>query len=248
MKTKAFQRFIQRIGYYDSDIELCDLLVKSYLNGPNSDENIAVALSATAESHPVLAGRPNTRASRNTTGNHLKSTVAAAYIKDLFEDFSEYISEVMTKAAIKGINPAQFVGDVKIEIQARDILSYGTWDQVVSHISGEIFRKLENERNTRELIRKASRRLGLNVDNALLDAAMPYLDARHILVHRDGKTDQKYRDTYPAVRLRNEKIVTDLTFAKDAKTAVKALGSDIDAKIIAADLIRQQDLSGNAAE
>ncbi|MEM6890236.1 MAG: hypothetical protein AAF636_19190 [Pseudomonadota bacterium] len=248
MKTKAFQRFIQRIGYYDSDIELCDLLVKSYLIGPNSDENIAVALNATAESHPVLAGRPNKRASRNTTGYHLKSTVAAAYIKDLFEDFSEYISEVMTKAAIKGINPAQFIGDVKIEIQARDILSYGTWDQVVSHISSEIFRKLENERNTRQLIRKASRRLGLNVDNALLDAAMPYLDARHIFVHRDGKTDQKYRDSYPDVRLRKEKIVTDLTFAKDAKTAVKALGSDIDAKIIAADLIRQQDLSGNAAE
>ena len=158
MKTKAFQRFIQRIGYYDSDIELCDLLVQSYRNRPNSDENIAVALGATTASHPVLAGRPNTRASRNTTGNHLKSTVAAAYIKDLFEDFSEYISEAMAKAAIKGVNPGQFVGDVKIEIQARDILSSGSWDQVVSNISAEIFRKLENEKNTRELIRKASRR------------------------------------------------------------------------------------------
>ncbi|TMM54735.1 hypothetical protein [Sulfitobacter sabulilitoris] len=248
MKTKAFQRFTQRIGYYDSDIELCDLLVKAYRTKPNSDDNIAVDLGATDVSHPVLAARPNTRASRNTTGNHLRSTVAAAYIKDLYEDFSEYISEVMAKAAVKGINPNQFVGDVKLEIQVRDILAAGSWDNVVSTISAGIFRKLENERNTRELIRKASVRLGLNVDNALLNAAMPYLDARHILVHRDGKTDQKYRDTYATVRLRSEKIVTDLAFAKDAKVAVKGLAADIDTKIIAADLVRQQDLSGNAAE
>jgi hypothetical protein len=248
VKTKAFQRFIHRISYYESDIELCDLLVCRYLNGANSDENISISLGSTTEAHQVLASRPNTRASRNTTGNHLKSTVAAAYIKDLFEDFSEYISEVMTKASIKGVNPGQFVGDAKIEIQAKDILSAGSWEKVVSNISGEIFRKLENEKNTRELIKKASRRLGLNVDNALLDAAMPYLDARHILVHRDGKTDQKYRDTYPTVRLRGEKIVSDMAFAKAAKITVKALASDIDAKIIAADLIRQQDLSGNAAE
>tara|TARA_R110002012_G_scaffold23677_1_gene80121 strand:- start:332 stop:1078 length:747 start_codon:yes stop_codon:yes gene_type:complete len=248
MKTKAFWRFTQRIGYYDSDIELCDLLVKAYRERPNSDHNIAVELGATAESHSVLAARPNTAASRNTTGNHLRSTVAAAYIKDLYEDFSEYISEVMAKAAIKGINPGQFIGDVKLEIQAKDILSAGSWDNVVRTISDGIFRKLENEKSTRDLIRRASNRLGLNLDNGLLDGAMPYLDARHILVHRDGKTDQKYRDAYPNIRLRSRKLVTDLTFAKDAKAAVRALAGDIDAKMIAADLIRHQDLSGNAAE
>ena len=248
MKTKVLHRFEQRIRYYDSDIELCDLLVESYLKDANSDENIAVAQGATVESHPVLAARQNNRASRNTTGNHLKSTVGAAYIKDLFEDFTDYISDVMTKAAIKGISPGQFVGDVKLEMSARDILSAGSWDEVVSNISREIFRKLENEKSTRDLINKASVRLGLNVDKTLLSEAMPYLDARHILVHRDGKTDEKYRKTYSTVRLRDGKIVTDLVFAKKARIAVKALAADIDAKIIDADLIRQQDLSGNKAE
>ncbi|UWR21125.1 hypothetical protein [Sulfitobacter sp. S190] len=247
MKTKAFWRFTQRIGYYDSDIELCDLLVAAYMQRANSGDDIAVDLGATAASHPVLAGRPNTLASRRTTGNHLRTTVAAAYIKDLYEDFSEYLAEIMAKAALKGINPGQFVGDVKFDIQAKDILAAGSWDNVVNQISEGIFRKLENEKSTRDLVRKASIRLGLNINNALLDGAMPYLDARHILVHRDGKTDQRYRDAYPAVRLRSQKIITDLLFAKDAKTAVRALADDIDAKMIAAGLIRPQDINGNAA-
>lgn len=247
MPTKAFHRFAQRIRYYESDVELCDLLVESFLKGPNTETNIAENLGGSGGTHSVLNSRDNTRASRNTCGNHLRATMATAYIKDLYEDFSEFIADTMAKAAMKGVNPAKFIGDVNINVQARDILATSSWEGTVNLISSEIFRKLENERSTKDLVKKASMRLGLQIDSGLLDAAMPYFDTRHILVHRDGKTDQKFRDDHPAIRLKASKIIVDLALAKSAKTAVADLAFDIDAKIISADLVRPQDISGNAA-
>jgi hypothetical protein len=247
LPTKAFHRFAQRIRYYESDVELCDLLVESFLKGPNTETNIAENLGGSGGTHSVLNSRDNTRASRNTCGNHLRATMATAYIKDLYEDFSEFIADTMAKAAMKGVNPAKFIGDVNINVQARDILATSSWEGTVNLISSEIFRKLENERSTKDLVKKASMRLGLQIDSGLLDAAMPYFDTRHILVHRDGKTDQKFRDDHPAIRLKASKIIVDLALAKSAKTAVADLAFDIDAKIISADLVRPQDISGNAA-
>ena len=245
MVTKAFRRFEQRVEYYGADLELCDLLVRSFTIRPNTATSLAVDLGTDAARHPYLARRTNTLASRRICGSHLKSTLYTAFIKDLYEDFSEYLATIMANAAIKGVNPARFVGNIKLDLHATDILSAGNWEGAVRTISDSIFRKLENERNTRELIRKASERLGLNVDQVVLDAAMPYLDARHMLVHRDGKTDDQYRIDYPHIVLRDEKIVVDFPFVSSAKSAISALAREIDQKLIAADLVRRQDLDGN---
>lgn len=246
MPTKAFQRFANRIAYYNSDIELCDALVRAFTRLPHSEDNLAVALGADALRYPVLATRLNNRNSKGICGSHLKSTLYAAYVKDLFEDFSAFISDTMTKAALAGIDPARFVGEIKLDLHASEILAAGNWDAAVRLVSDAIFRKLENERNTKDLLRKASARLGLQLDQNILTAAMPYLDARHILVHRDGKTDDLYCHDYPQIQLRSGKIVTDYTFVIAARDAVNALARHIDDSIIQANLVRNQDLAGQA--
>lgn len=245
MATKAYRRFEQRMDGYGTDLELCDILVGAFVRRPNSDEFISVELGSSIARHPILGRRRNNLASRKTCANHLRSTLYTAFIKDLYEDFSEFLSSTMSNAAAKGIDPSRFIGDVKLEINAKEILSLGNWDSAVRSISDAIFRKLENERSTRDLITKASVRLGLNIPPALLNAAMPYLDARHILVHRDGKTDEKYRQDYPAIRLRENKIIVDFAFAAEARLHVKALAIEIDNEILAADLVRQQDRDRN---
>ena len=245
MATKAFRRFEQRVAYYGTDLELCDLLVKKFIGRSNSEQKLAVALGSNSTNHPYLARRVNSRRSRQICGTHLKSTLAGAFIKDIYEDFSEYLSTIMGNSAIKGINPARFVGNAKLNLNAVDILSAGNWDDAVRAISDDIFRKLENERSTRDLVQKASDRLGLGVSQGTIDAAMPYLDARHILVHRDGKTDDLYRTNYPTIRLRANKIIVDLALVSDAKETVNALAKEIDDQLILADLIRFQDLDGN---
>lgn len=245
MATKAYRRFEQRVDGYGADLELCDILVRSFIGRRNSEDFISVDLGSDTNRHPILGRRRNNLTSRRTCGAHLKSTLYTAFIKDLFEDFSEFLASTMSNAAAKGIDPSRFIGDVKIEVNAKDIMSIGNWDDAVRSISDAIFRKLENERSTRDLISKASVRLGLNIPAALLNAAMPYLDARHILVHRDGKTDEKYRIDYPAVRLRDNKIIVDLAFCSEARLHIEALASEIDREILAADLVRQQDRDRN---
>jgi len=244
MATKAYHRFIQRIEYYGADLELCDLLVRRFFAVPNSQATLAEALDSANDRHPYLGRRVNAQRSRLICGNHLKHTLHVAFIKDLFEDFSAFLAETMTKAALRGIDPGRFVGDVRLDIHASEILAAGNWDAAVRLVSDAIFRKLENERNSRDLIRKASVRLGLQIDQAALDAAMPYLDARHILVHRDGVTDEQYRHDYPQIGLGGMKLVVDYPFVSEAKRTVTALALDIDDKIVAADLVRRQDLSG----
>ncbi len=244
MATKAYRRFVQRIDYYGTDLELCDLLVRQFFALPNSEVSLAQALDSTDERHPFLSRRQNNKRSRAICGMHLKHTLHVAFVKDLFEDFSEFLSDTMTKAALRGIDPARFVGEVKLDIHASDFLAAGNWDAAVRLVSDAIFRKLENERNTRDLIRKASVRLGLQIDQAILDSAMPYLDARHMLVHRDGGTDEQYRNDYPAIALNNNKITVDYPFVAEAKRTVSALALDIDNRILAAGLVRQQDIAG----
>ena len=73
---------------------------------------------------------------------------------------------------------------------------------------------------------------------------MPYLDAHHILVHRDGKTDEKYRRSYSDILLRNEKIIADFNLISSAKSAITALARDIDDKVLATDLVRRQGMAG----
>jgi len=244
MTTKAHHRFIQRVEYYGTDLELCDLLVKRFIAVGNSQASVAEALGSTNDRYPYLGRRVNALKSRRICGSHLKQTLYIAFIKDLFEDFSAYLADTMTKAALKGIDPARFIGDVRLDIHAAEILGAGNWDAAVRLISDAIFRKLENERNTRDLIRKASVRLGLQITQATLDDAMPYLDARHILVHRDGVTDLQYHNDYPLIRHNGDKIAVDYAFVSEAKRTVVALALEIDNKIIATDLVRGQDLHG----
>ena len=168
MATKAYRRFVQRTEDYNSDLELCDLLAKKFFATQNSQATVAEALGSSNMAHPHLGRRQNSRQSRKIVGYHLKATLYAAFIKDLFEDFSAFLAETLTKAAMKGIDPARFIGNVKLEIHAADILGAGSWDAVVRMISDALFRRLENERNTKDLVEKASVRIGLQLDTLTL--------------------------------------------------------------------------------
>ena len=247
MPTKAHHRFAQRVDSYNADLELCDVIVRRFLGQANSDHTIAEALNSTNERHPFLGRRQNNRQSRMIVGRHLVRTLHTAFVKDLFEDFSEFLSTTLVRAAQRGIDPARFVGDVKLELSAATILKTGNWDAAVQEISDAIFRKLENERNSKELIRKASVRLGLALNAQVVDAAMPYLDARHILVHRDGKTDEIYRNDYPHIELDGDRIQVNFAFVSAARDRVTTLVRHIDDQIIAMGLVRRQDMVGQQA-
>ena len=247
MPTKAFQRFNARVTAYDSDLELADVLIRGFLRTPNSPSSVGEALDAQQDTHVILHSRVNSRASRNILGRHLKKTLYGAFIKDIYEDFADYVSSSLSRAALAGIDPARFVGEIKLDLHAVEIIAAGSWENVVRLMSDKIFRALENERSTIVLIDKISRRLGLNLDQQILDAAMPYLDARHILVHRDGLSDEIYRNKYPLVPLQGDQIVLNFALISAGRSTVRALARHIDDQLIAAGLVRAQDLVGGVA-
>jgi hypothetical protein len=244
MPTKALQRFEDRVSAYASDLELADLLVRKFCASASTPDTIAVFLDGSVAQYPNLNRRENNRTSRNIVGPHMKVTLYAAFIKDLYEDFSEYLATSMKKAALAGLNPAQFQGDAKLDLQAKEILQVGSWENAVALISEKIFRSLENEKSTITLINKVSGRLGLALEPAILSSAMPYLDARHILVHRDGRVDAAYTGSYPGIPVREGKLKIDYDFVRNARTSVRALASHIDERLCAAHLVRQQDMIG----
>ena len=241
--TKAYHRFKERCSYYEVDLQLCDLLVRDFCAVADSNQSLAVALGSNLQTHPNLRQR-NTQMTRNIRGGHLLKTLRASYVKDIYEDFVEFLAETMTRAAQKGISPGRFAGNMKLDLQATELLQAGNWDDLVALISQKIFRSLESERKTMTLISKSATRLGLNLSQQLIDSAMPYFDARHMLVHQDGKADAVYRQKYPAIGVQNGKIRIDGSFVRNAHAAIDALAREIDAKAIAADLVKPEHMHG----
>lgn len=244
MSSKAFQRFSQRLISYETDLELADLLTKSFLRHASDNRMLCELLEGQAEFHPRLQACPNTEQSRKIVGLHLKSTINVAFVKELYEDFSEFLATSLARAALAGVDAARFAGEAKLELSAKEILQTGSWESATKLISDKIFRSFENERNTRILITKMSARVGLQLDENILSAAMPYLDARHILVHRDGKPDDLYRRTYPQISVVKGQISITFTFVTRARQMVRALAEHIDTRMIEANLVRRLDMAG----
>jgi hypothetical protein len=244
VSSKALQRFTARVREYSSDIELSDILIRRFLRTPDSNQSVCDAVEGRSDQYPILHNRVNTRQSRNIIGLHLKATLFEAFIKDLHEDFSEYLATSLSRAALAGIDAGRFAGEAKLDLHAKEILETGSWDGVVRLISDKIFRALENERNTKSLIDKFGRRVGLAIDDPISSAAMPYLDARHILVHRDGRPDDLYIRNYPHIPLDRGEIAVNFNFLRDAREKVVALAEHIDAALINAKLVRREDMTG----
>lgn len=241
MKTKAFVRFLNRVQHYSADLELVDVFARSANKLATGKGYMFDAVSPSH--HPVLSKRGSAKGSRTNALTHLKATLGASHIKDLYEDLSEYLRTVLTICARRGVQPARLVGSHRFEVDAKTLLELGSWDAIVEFVSKRIYRSIEEERSTKELVRKMSAKLGLNIDQSFIDQALPYLDARHLLVHEDGRVDEKYARDYPALGLKHgEFIKTDYQFVSDASSAIIALVREFDRQIVATGMIDSTDL------
>lgn len=245
MRSKAFQRFSQRTTDYRADIEYLDLLSVVAKPIPFDSRTIASAFGGDATKYPILGSRENGFGARVYLKKHIKRTLYAAFIKDLYEDFVEYLGTIVAHAALKGVNPDRFVGDVKLDLKATDLLACRDWDGVVTFVSGQVFRKLEDERSTKSLIKKISSRLGLTLNSAKIDAAMVFLDTRHVLVHQDGKPDSDFIQSYPGIKLEGGKIRLDKDFADQALKDVVGLAHHIDVVLIRNDMLLNKHIHPN---
>lgn len=235
MKSKAYIRFLNRVVHFDADLELADALDKLA-----SSQKLTGKLIPTVDAtrHPRLAGRKVSAHNRNMACRHLNNTLRAAYIKDVYEELSHYITSILRGAAEKGLDGARLIGNHKFEVDANTLISLGSWDAVLDHISVELFRKLEALRSTPKLIKAFGDKLNLEFDTVLVDQALPYIDLRHVLVHRDGVIDREFAAKHPQLGL-NEGDDFSLKYSEivKARDAIVALVEHFDSKVIQNNII-----------
>lgn len=197
MKSKGYQRFYTRLDYFRLDREVADIFVKNkeLLAG---DEKIFMGVTATG--HPLLNSRENTEYSRTIVVKHLRNSIYVSFVKEIYEEVTEYIRYILHQAALNGADTNRLLGEHNVSMKANEILSKVTKEEIVQLITDQMFQQLENERSTMTLIQKIKKKLGLNIEQSVIDTALPYLECRHVFVHSDGKPNTDFRAKYPFIK------------------------------------------------
>lgn len=228
-KSKGFRKFVSRLKNFSEDMETLDVFCKNIASFSN-DETL---FNGVTMKHPNLNKRQPTRHNRILVSTHLKHTLYVSLIKELYEELMIYLNYILTCSALSSPDPSRLVGsEQKVNMNANDILSLDTKEDIVARIMRDIFRKLENKRDTLLLIGELNERLGLGIDQGLVNKAMPYLDARHKFVHTDGLVDDTYKGRYPNVKLDDDGYIKlNYPIMKSAFLSIKSLADEFEKKM-----------------
>lgn len=244
MTSKAYYSFKQKISYFDDDIELIDVIRTAVTNGDLTDPDTHHLLRhVDSARHTHISRRRNSNGSRKNTINHLRQSVYTSYLKDMYEEVTEYLRLILEQASRNGLSAGRVVGEHSFKMDAKAILELGSWDNVCKVLAESIFQNLEAEKSTLNLLRKIPNKLGLDIDDALITAALPYLELRHALVHADGRLSAEYVAKYSNISRKNNGYVNlSFTLINDARTKIKALVEAYDAEVLAKHLLAPEDL------
>ena len=242
MKSKGYQKFETRLVYFREDMELADVL---FLNKEKLKSDDKLFLMVNAEKHPLLSNRESTKGSRKNVMIHLKKSIFVSFLKEMYEEVTEYIRYILLQGSINGVDPNRIVGEHNFKMQANDILRLATKEDVIKSVTDQVFQQLESERSTIELLQKTKNKLGLNIAQELIEKSIPYLKCRHIFVHSDGKPNDEFKENYPDIKLDSKgRIALDMEFLNAAYQSVNDLLKAYDAEMIRTHYISQTELVG----
>lgn len=242
--SKAFHAFEQKLIFFYDDIEIMDVIRTSVLDGKLSDDGSPFVLSGVVkEKHTHLSRRKNSVGGRQITINHLRSTLYSSFIKDLYEEVTDYLKLILFQASKNHFDTGRIVGEHGFKVEAKTVLALGNWTEVCRFITEAVFQSLESERSTLSLLKKMCTKLGLSVDEKYFNAAMPYLEVRHLLVHAGGRLNDDYRSKYPFVKESAGFVFLDYGFVENAYHAILALVQAFDAEVVDKKVLHSSDLS-----
>lgn len=242
MRSKALVRFLNRAARFADDIELVDVMVKAVEAGDLASPSGGYLFRhVDSDLHPRLARAKVTEHNRGLVMGHFRKTVYSSYIKDLYEDFAQYLNELLVSAVRKGLAPERLRGEYKVLVAADEILDCATWDDALERLATAVSDRLDALGNHKKLA-FLDKRLGLDIDAELVERALAYVELRHVLVHMDGRADSAFCAKYPSFSARpGEQVkLTELT-TKDARAAITDLVEHIDLKAVAAGVLLDDD-------
>ena len=234
--------FRNRVLSFDQDLELIDIICRAQRKDDFLNDQEKLFKYLEDSKHLSLKTRSITLTSKKIVVNHLRKTVYSAYIKDLFEELTTYIKSLLYEAAAISKDESRarrLLGDQKITFSAAEILQYETLNDLIGKISENIIQSLENERSTKELILKVCKKIGLNVDDNIINNALPFLELRHKLVHMDGQVDTQFKKKYKMFKYdKNSYVVLNSQIAKNAKINISKLVEAIDIAAIGKGILK----------
>ncbi len=235
--SRAALKFKNKTYSLEEDIELLDVLSNV------SYKSFVIFNKVNPEKHSRLSHRKNNPQTRRIVIRHFIHTMYGSFIKDLYEELTLYLKELVYEAAIIAKDEKKanrLIGDSSIpSYNVKEILQYKNLNELIQNIANNIVQSLENERSTKELIKKICNKLDLKVEKHYIDEALPYLELRHKLVHADGKADYCFKRDFPSIKV-NEKdrIILNYTVVTEAKEAITRLVNEIDREAIAKGILK----------
>ena len=221
-------------------MELADVL---FMNKEKIKSERKIFLMVDDNKHPLLSGRESTSGSRKNVMTHLRKSIFVSFLKEMYEEVTEYIRYILYQGSSNGVEPNRIIGEHNFKMAANDVLKTATKEDVIRLVTDQVFQQLEAERSTIELLQKTKSKLGLNIAPNLIDKAIPYLMCRHIFVHADGKPNNDFRSKYTNIRLDAKgRIALDMSFLNSAYDAVNELLKAYDAEMIRNHYISQSEL------
>lgn len=239
METKAHQIFRSRIQYLEMHLQTVDVSLSVMRRSvpSTSDENITSALGFEPSkygelNHPVKE--------KDRIINHSRARNSEYAVITLYGYFTEYLQNILS--GIYQTKPLDVVGKAPKEntLSYVDIVKLGSYEAISGHMIGKIFRQLENERSTKELLDKILTKT-VSIDETIKTNALKYLDMRHLFVHSVGFIDQQFVDKYGKdVSLKvGDKLPTTYENARMAIEAVGLLCQTVDQELIKKGFVQQ---------
>ena len=242
MKSKGYQKFETRLVYFREDMELADVLFHNKEKLKSDDK---IFLMVNADNHPLLSGRVSSKGSRKNVMTHLRKSIFVSFLKEMYEEVTEYMRYILLQGSINGVDSNRIVGEHNFKMQANDVLRLATKEEIIKSVTDQVFQQLESERSTIELLQKTKYKLGLNIAQELIEKAIPYLTCRHVFVHADGKPNDEFKEKYPIIRLDSKgRIALDMEFLNTAYNSVNDLLKAYDTEMIRNHYISQIELVG----
>lgn len=243
MRTKAFHAFEQKLIYFDDDIDLMDVIRTGVIQEELTEVGSKHVLkNVNPQKHNHIARRKNSVGSRKVLINHLRSTLYSSYVKDIYEEVTHYLRTILKKAAENGFDAGRIIGEHTFKIDAKTALELGNWNSLVQLIADSVFQALESERSTLKLLDKLSKKLALNVKEATINAALPYLEVRHCLVHSDGLLSAEFKEKHKNIVCKDGYVQLDYKFICNLRTSIRALISEYDQCVVASGILKSEDL------
>lgn len=241
METVPFQRFRARIEYLQQHMQVVDLAItKIAATTRQSHQNGGTILDALGINnqrydrlrHPV---NHDSRVFNFSRAQNVEHAVVS-----LYRYFTEYMHGALSE--IYATNPLVAAGKAPGALQYAELVKLGSYDAIAEKIVGSVFRKLENERSTVQLLEKVLDHTGVNLDPKQKEKALMYLEMRHLFIHNHGKVDEPFHARYShlvASKVGN-KLPTRFNIASNAISAVETMLRDVDTQLIATNFARSR--------